>query len=231
MNEREIVLQAENLTKLYGKGETQVAAVQGVSFNILKGEFTAITGASGSGKSTLLHMLGGVEKPTAGKITVAGQDLAALSPNASAVFRRRNIGIVYQSYNLIPVLTVKENILLPLQLDHRKEDKAFFTHLVEKLGLAEKLNALPNQLSGGQQQRVSIGRALVTRPAVLLADEPTGNLDSVNSAEIMALFKSFNEEDGQTLMLITHAPAIAAMAQRALHMQDGTLAESGVPRP
>lgn len=188
----------------------------------------AIIGPSGSGKSTLLHMMGGVEKPTSGKLLIDGVDLANLTVNQSAVFRRRKIGLVYQNYNLIPVLTVRENILLPLQLDHRKPDEAFFTHLVQKLGLQDRLDYLPNQLSGGQQQRVSIGCALITRPTILLADEPTGNLDSTNSAEIMELFTQFHQEEDQTLVLITHDSSIAAQAQRILQIRDGTIVQDEV---
>lgn len=223
------VLQATNLTKLYGNDETQIAAVNHISFSIEQGEFVAITGPSGSGKSTLLHLMGGVEKPTSGHILIDGTDLSRLSLNQSAVFRRRKIGLVYQSYNLIPVLTVRENILLPLQLDHKKADEVFFDRLTAKLGLQDKLDSLPNQLSGGQQQRVSIGRALVTRPALLLADEPTGNLDSANSAAIMNLFRQFHQEDGQTLVLITHDPAIAGQAQRVIQIRDGAIYRDEVP--
>ncbi|MBU3806575.1 MAG: ABC transporter ATP-binding protein [Candidatus Fournierella pullistercoris] len=221
------VVQAVDLTKVYGSGPSKVKAVNRVSFSIPKGEFAAITGPSGSGKSTLLHMMGGVEKPTKGNLLVNGTDLSSLSVNESAIFRRQNIGLVYQSYNLIPVLTVKENILLPLQLDHKKVNKEFFRHLVDRLGLADRLDHLPNQLSGGQQQRVSIGRALITRPSLLLADEPTGNLDSQNGAEIMELFHQFHR-DGQTLVLITHDESIAAQAQRILQIQDGALVKDEV---
>ncbi len=221
------VVQAIDLTKVYGSGPSKVKAVNRVSFSIPKGEFAAITGPSGSGKSTLLHMMGGVEKPTKGNLLVNGTDLSSLSVNESAIFRRQNIGLVYQSYNLIPVLTVKENILLPLQLDHKKVNKEFFRHLVDRLGLADRLDHLPNQLSGGQQQRVSIGRALITRPSLLLADEPTGNLDSQNGAEIMELFHQFHR-DGQTLVLITHDESIAAQAQRILQIQDGALVKDEV---
>lgn len=221
------VVQAIDLTKVYGSGPSKVKAVNRVSFSIPKGEFAAITGPSGSGKSTLLHMMGGVEKPTKGNLLVNGTDLSSLSVNESAIFRRQNIGLVYQSYNLIPVLTVKENILLPLQLDRKKVDKEFFRHLVDRLGLADRLDHLPNQLSGGQQQRVSIGRALITRPSLLLADEPTGNLDSQNGAEIMELFHQFHR-DGQTLVLITHDESIAAQAQRILQIQDGALVKDEV---
>lgn len=217
------VLQAAELTKVYGSGEAQVTAVDHLSFTIRQGEFVAVTGPSGSGKSTLLHMMGGVERPTSGRLLVESTDLAGLTADRSAVFRRRRIGLVYQNYNLIPVLTVRENILLPLQLDHKKADEAFFAQLVHKLGLQDRLDHLPNQLSGGQQQRVSIGRALITRPAVLLADEPTGNLDRANSAGIMQLFHQFHEEDGQTLVVITHDPAIAAQAQRVMQIRDGAI--------
>ena len=208
------VFQALDVTKVYGTGESQVMAVNHLSLSIKKGEFLAIVGPSGSGKSTLLHMMGGVETPTSGQLLVEGTNLAQLSVNQASLFRRRHIGFVYQNYNLIPVLTVRENILLPLQLEHKKPDAAFFDYLVERLGLQNRLNALPSQLSGGQQQRVSIGRALITRPALLLADELTGNLDSANSAQIMELLRQFHRDDGQTLVVITHDPSIAAQAQR-----------------
>ncbi|MBD5102019.1 MAG: ABC transporter ATP-binding protein [Subdoligranulum sp.] len=230
MSTQKTVLQAVALTKVYGSGEAQVIAVDHLSFTIGQGEFVAITGPSGSGKSTLLHMMGGVEKPTSGNLLVEGTDLARLTVNQSAIFRRRKIGLVYQNYNLIPVLTVRENILLPLQLDHKKADEKFLLELVHKLGLQDRLDSLPNQLSGGQQQRVSIGRALITRPAILLADEPTGNLDSANSAEIMKLFRQSHEEDGQTVVVITHDAAIAAQAQRVIQIRDGAIFRDEVLR-
>lgn len=230
MSTQKTVLQAVALTKVYGSGEAQVIAVDHLSFTIGQGEFVAITGPSGSGKSTLLHMMGGVEKPTSGNLLVEGTDLARLTVNQSAIFRRRKIGLVYQNYNLIPVLTVRENILLPLQLDHKKADEKFLLELVHKLGLQDRLDSLPNQLSGGQQQRVSIGRALITRPTVLLADEPTGNLDSANSAEIMKLFRQSHEEDGQTVVVITHDAAIAAQAQRVIQIRDGAIFRDEVLR-
>lgn len=230
MSTQKTVLQAVGLTKVYGSGEAQVIAVDHLSFTIGQGEFVAITGPSGSGKSTLLHMMGGVEKPTSGNLLVEGTDLARLTVNQSAIFRRRKIGLVYQNYNLIPVLTVRENILLPLQLDHKKADEKFLLELVHKLGLQDRLDSLPNQLSGGQQQRVSIGRALITRPTVLLADEPTGNLDSANSAEIMKLFRQSHEEDGQTVVVITHDAAIAAQAQRVIQIRDGAIFRDEVLR-
>lgn len=225
------VFQALDVTKVYGTGESQVMAVNHLSLSIKKGEFLAIVGPSGSGKSTLLHMMGGVETPTSGQLLVEGTNLAQLSVNQASLFRRRHIGFVYQNYNLIPVLTVRENILLPLQLEHKKPDAAFFDYLVERLGLQNRLNALPSQLSGGQQQRVSIGRALITRPALLLADEPTGNLDSANSAQIMELLRQFHRDDGQTLVVITHDPSIAAQAQRVLHIQDGRIVQDEVTAP
>ena len=230
MSTQKTVLQAVALTKVYGSGEAQVIAVDHLSFTIGQGEFVAITGPYGSGKSTLLHMMGGVEKPTSGNLLVEGTDLARLTVNQSAIFRRRKIGLVYQNYNLIPVLTVRENILLPLQLDHKKADEKFLLELVHKLGLQDRLDSLPNQLSGGQQQRVSIGRALITRPAILLADEPTGNLDSANSAEIMKLFRQSHEEDGQTVVVITHDAAIAAQAQRVIQIRDGAIFRDEVLR-
>lgn len=225
------VFQALDVTKVYGTSESQVMAVNHLSLSIKKGEFLAIVGPSGSGKSTLLHMMGGVETPTSGQLLVEGTNLAQLSVNQASLFRRRHIGFVYQNYNLIPVLTVRENILLPLQLEHKKPDAAFFDYLVERLGLQNRLNALPSQLSGGQQQRVSIGRALITRPALLLADEPTGNLDSANSAQIMELLRQFHRDDGQTLVVITHDPSIAAQAQRVLHIQDGRIVQDEVTAP
>lgn len=225
------VFQALDVTKVYGTGESQVMAVNHLSLSIKKGEFLAIVGPSGSGKSTLLHMMGGVETPTSGQLLVEGTNLAQLSVNQASLFRRRHIGFVYQNYNLIPVLTVRENILLPLQLDHKKPDAAFFDYLVERLGLQNRLNALPSQLSGGQQQRVSIGRALITRPALLLADEPTGNLDSANSAQIMELLRQFHRDDGQTLVVITHDPSIAAQAQRIVRIQDGRIVQDEVAAP
>lgn len=230
MSTQKTVLQAVGLTKVYGSGEAQVIAVDHLSFTIGQGEFVAITGPSGSGKSTLLHMMGGVEKPTSGNLLVEGTDLARLTVSQSAIFRRRKIGLVYQNYNLIPVLTVRENILLPLQLDHKKADEKFLLELVHKLGLQDRLDSLPGQLSGGQQQRVSIGRALITRPAILLADEPTGNLDSANSAEIMKLFRQSHEEDGQTVVVITHDAAIAAQAQRVIQIRDGAIFRDEVLR-
>lgn len=225
------VFQALDVTKVYGTGESQVMAVNHLSLSIKKGEFLAIVGPSGSGKSTLLHMTGGVETPTSGQLLVGGTNLAQLSVNQASLFRRRHIGFVYQNYNLIPVLTVRENILLPLQLEHKKPDAAFFDYLVERLGLQNRLNALPSQLSGGQQQRVSIGRALITRPALLLADEPTGNLDSANSAQIMELLRQFHRDDGQTLVVITHDPSIAAQAQRIVRIQDGRIVQDEVAAP
>ena len=225
------VFQALDVTKVYGTGESQVMAVNHLSLSIKKGEFLAIVGPSGSGKSTLLHMMGGVETPTSGQLLVEGTNLAQLSVNQASLFRRRHIGFVYQNYNLIPVLTVRENILLPLQLEHKKPDAAFFDYLVERLGLQNRLNALPSQLSGGQQQRVSIGRALITRPALLLADELTGNLDSANSAQIMELLRQFHRDDGQTLVVITHDPSIAAQAQRIVRIQDGRIVQDEVAAP
>ena len=225
------VFQALDVTKVYGTSESQVMAVNHLSLSIKKGEFLAIVGPSGSGKSTLLHMMGGVETPTSGQLLVEGTNLAQLSVNQASLFRRRHIGFVYQNYNLIPVLTVRENILLPLQLEHKKPDAAFFDYLVERLGLQNRLNALPSQLSGGQQQRVSIGRALITRPALLLADEPTGNLDSANSAQIMELLRQFHRDDGQTLVVITHDPSIAAQAQRIVRIQDGRIVQDEVAAP
>ena len=186
------ILETENLCKIYGKGDTMVRALDNVSFSVEKGEFIAIVGPSGSGKSTLLHILGGVDTPTSGKVIIDGTDISALDETALAVFRRRQIGLIYQFYNLIPILTVEENLTLPMLLDGRKPDKNQLASLVERLGLEDRLSHLPNQLSGGQQQRVSIGRALMSNPAIVLADEPTGNLDSENSREIVSLHRSFN---------------------------------------
>ena len=208
-----------------------MAALQNVSFEVKQGEFVAIVGPSGSGKSTLLHMIGGVDTPTSGTVEVDGTDLASLDESRLAVFRRRQIGLVYQFYNLIPVLTVEENITLPLLLDRRKADRAQLEQLLRTLGLEARRKALPHQLSGGQQQRVSIGRAVITSPALLLADEPTGNLDSKNSAEILSLLKNYHRQHGQTLLLITHDREIALQADRIIAMEDGRIVKDEVIRP
>ena len=224
------ILQIENLSKVYGKGETAVTALDNVSFSINKGEFVVIIGPSGSGKSTLLHLLGGVDQPTSGKVYIDGTDLYNLNETQLAIFRRRQIGLIYQFYNLIPILTVEENITLPLLLDEHKVDQKQFDEIVEKLGLNHRLGHLPNQLSGGQQQRVSIGRALISNPAIMLADEPTGNLDSKNSEEIMELLKMFNKTFNQTLIVITHDERIALQADRIISIEDGRIAKDEVIR-
>lgn len=224
------ILRIENLTKIYGSGDTAVKALDNVSFSVQKGEFVAIIGPSGSGKSTLLHILGGVDRPTSGKVFIEGSDIYALNETKLAIFRRRQIGLIYQFYNLIPVLNVEENITLPLLLDGRKVDRAYLDDLLRKLDIAERVGHLPNQLSGGQQQRVSIGRALVNNPALVLADEPTGNLDSKNSAEIVALLKHFNRENHQTLIIITHDERIALQADRVIAIEDGKIARDEVIR-
>lgn len=218
-----IILETENLCKIYGKGDTMVKALDNVSFSVEKGEFIAIVGPSGSGKSTLLHILGGVDTPTSGKVIIDGTDISSLDETALAVFRRRQIGLIYQFYNLIPILTVEENLTLPMLLDGRKPDKNQLASLVERLGLEDRLSHLPNQLSGGQQQRVSIGRALMSNPAIVLADEPTGNLDSENSREIVSLLRSFNREFNQTVIMITHDEKIALSADRIISIEDGKI--------
>ncbi|AYV65750.1 ABC transporter [Niallia circulans] len=225
------ILKIENLSKVYGKGETAVKALDNVSFSVNKGEFVAIIGPSGSGKSTLLHMLGGVDRPTSGKVFVDNTDIYQLNETQLAIFRRRQIGLIYQFYNLIPILSVEENITLPLLLDNHKVDKEQFNRIVSILGLQQRLDHLPNQLSGGQQQRVSIGRALISNPAIMLADEPTGNLDSKNSEEIMELLKMFNKTYNQTLIVITHDERIALQADRVISVEDGKIAKNEVIRP
>ena len=225
------LLQVRGLGRGYGRGEAAVTALQDVNFSVERGSFVSIVGPSGSGNSTLLHLIGGVDRPTAGTVFVDGTDLGTLPESRLAVFRRRQIGLVYQFYNLIPALTVEENLTLPLLLDRRPIDRGHLMELAARLGLADKLHALPNQLSGGQQQRVSVGRALITRPALLLADEPTGNLDTKNSAAILALLQQFHRQLGQTLLLITHDPAIARQADRVLSLRDGRLEKDEVMRP
>lgn len=217
------ILETKNLSKIYGKGDTMVKALDNVSFSVEKGEFVAIVGPSGSGKSTLLHILGGVDTPTSGEVVIDKTDISTLDETALAIFRRRQIGLIYQFYNLIPILTVEENLTLPLLLDGRKPDKRQTAALVEKLGLEHRLKHLPNQLSGGQQQRVSIGRALINNPALLLADEPTGNLDSENSKEIISLLRHFNREYNQTVIIITHDEKIALSADRVIAIEDGKI--------
>ncbi|MGG0177782.1 ABC transporter ATP-binding protein [Gottfriedia acidiceleris] len=225
------ILKIEHLSKVYGKGETTVNALDNVSFSVNKGEFVAIIGPSGSGKSTLLHMIGGVDQPTSGKVIVDNTSIYNLNETQLAIFRRRQIGLIYQFYNLIPVLTVEENITLPLLLDGHKVNKKQFADIVRALNLENRLNHLPNQLSGGQQQRVSIGRALISNPAIMLADEPTGNLDSKNSSEIIDLLKLFNKTLQQTLIVITHDERIALQADRVIVIEDGRIAKDEVIRP
>lgn len=225
------ILRIEHLSKVYGKGETAVAALDDISFTVKKGEFVAIIGPSGSGKSTLLHMLGGVDRPTSGKVFVNNTDIYSLDETQLAIFRRRQIGLIYQFYNLIPVLTVEENMTLPMLLDEHKVDKRQFDAIVDRLNLQHRLKHLPNQLSGGQQQRVSIGRALISNPAIMLADEPTGNLDSKNSGEIIELLRMFNRTYNQTLIVITHDERIALQADRMIAIEDGRLAKDEVVRP
>lgn len=222
------ILRVEHLSKIYGKGDTAVRALDDVSFSVEKGEFIAIIGPSGSGKSTLLHLLGGVDRPTAGKVFIDNTDVYALNETKLAIFRRRQIGLIYQFFNLIPVLNVEENITLPLLLDGRTVDRDHLRQLLTTLGLQNRLNHLPNQLSGGQQQRVSIGRALVNSPALVLADEPTGNLDSRNSAEIIDLLKLYNRQFNQTLIVITHDEKIALQADRIISIEDGRIARDEV---
>lgn len=217
------ILKVENLIKVYGSGNNEVRALDGVSFSVEKGQFVAIIGPSGSGKSTLLHILGGVDAPTDGKVYMDGQDVYAQNEEQLAIFRRRQVGLIYQFYNLIPVLNVVENMTLPVLMDGRKVNEERLNELLETLSLAQRKNNLPNQLSGGQQQRVSIGRALMNAPAVVLADEPTGNLDSKNSQEILALLKLSNKKYGQTLIVITHDESIALQADRIIAIEDGRI--------
>ncbi len=217
------ILRVENLTKIYGKGNSKVVALDNVSFTVEKGEFVAIVGASGSGKSTLLHLIGGVDKPTSGKVYIDGLDIFSLNDDKLAIFRRRQVGLIYQFYNLIPILNVEENICLPLSLDNREVDKEKLNELLDILGLNNRRNHLPNELSGGQQQRTSIGRAIITSPTIILADEPTGNLDSKASDEIVALLKKTNKEYKQTIIMITHNMEIAASADRIIKIEDGKI--------
>lgn len=217
------ILETKNLCKTYGEGDTLVKALDNVSFSVEQGEFIAIVGPSGSGKSTLLHILGGVDVPTSGEVIINGTKISDLDETALAIFRRRQIGLIYQFYNLIPILTVEENLTLPLLLDGKKPDQKQIEMLVEKLGLENRLKHLPNELSGGQQQRVSIGRALLNSPALLLADEPTGNLDSENSKEIIKLLRQFNKENKQTVIIITHDERIALSADRIIEINDGKI--------
>ena len=217
------ILQTENLTKIYGDGENAVHALRGINLAVEKGEFTAIVGTSGSGKSTLLHMLGGLDRPTTGKVMVDGKDIFSLSEERLTIFRCRKIGFVFQSYNLVPVLNLYENIVLPLELDGKKIDREYIDQIAETLGLKDRLEALPNQLSGGQQQRVAIARALAGTPSIILADEPTGNLDSKTSQDVLSLLKVTSEKFGQTIVMITHNEEIAQMADRIIHIEDGCI--------
>ena len=217
------ILQTRDLKKYYGAGDTQVKALDGVDLSIEQGEFVAIVGTSGSGKSTLLHMLGGLDRPTSGAVTVDGKDIFSLKDEALTIFRRRKIGFVFQSYNLVPVLSVWENIVLPVELDGRKADQGYVEEVIATLGLDKKLRNLPNQLSGGQQQRVAIARALATKPAILLADEPTGNLDSKTSQDVLSLMKVTGQKFGQTMVMITHNEEIAQMADRIVRIEDGRI--------
>ena len=219
------ILKVENLCKQYGKGENKVTALDNVSFTVNKGEFVAIVGASGSGKSTLLHLIGGVDRPTSGKVFIDGKDIYKFNDDELAIFRRRQVGLIYQFYNLIPILNVEENITLPLKLDNRNIDKKRLDELIKVLGLEERRTHLPNELSGGQQQRTSIGRAMITNPAIILADEPTGNLDSKASDEIVALLKKSNKDYKQTIIMITHNLEIAKVADRIIKIEDGKIVE------
>ncbi len=215
------ILTCEGVRKIYGSGNNQVAALDGIDLTVDKGEFVAVIGASGSGKSTLLHILGSVDKPTSGKVTIDGTDLSKLNQTQAAIFRRRKVGLVYQFYNLIPTLTVEKNILMPLALDKKKPNKEYFEKIVRSLGMDDRLDAMPNQLSGGQQQRVAIARSLIYRPALLLADEPTGNLDQKNSKEIIDMLKLSNRNLNQTILLITHDEKVALEADRIITIEDG----------
>ena len=224
-----IILQTHNLTKIYGEGETEVIALNNVNLSIEKGEFTAIVGTSGSGKSTLLHMIGGLDNPTSGTVIVDGQKTDTLDKDELTVFRRRNIGFVFQQYNLVPMLTVWENIVLPLKLDGRTPEKKYLDEIITTLGLEKKLNRMPNELSGGQQQRVAIARALAAKPAILLADEPTGNLDSKTSQDVIGLLKVTGSRFHQTILMITHNEEIAQTADRIIRIEDGKIVSDSRP--
>ena len=221
------ILQAKDLTKIYGSGETAVHALRGVDLTVEKGEFVAVVGTSGSGKSTLLHMLGGLDRPTSGSVTVDGKDIFSLKDEALTIFRRRKIGFVFQAYNLVPVLNVYENTVLPVELDGRDIDHAFIESILETLGLSERVSSLPSQLSGGQQQRVAIARALAATPAIILADEPTGNLDSKTSQDVLSLLKITSQKYTQTIVMITHNEEIAQMADRIVRIEDGRIVSRG----
>ena len=220
------VLKAVNLTKIYGKGENQVRALDGVSLSVEQGQFAAVVGTSGSGKSTLLHMLGGLDRPDEGKVYVDGKDIFSLKEEALTIFRRRKIGFVFQSYNLVPVLSVYENVALPVELDGKKADRAFIEEILDTLGILQKARSLPGQLSGGQQQRAAIARALASRPSILLCDEPTGNLDSRTSQDALGLLKLSGQKVGQTIVMITHNEEIAQMADRIIRIEDGRILSS-----
>lgn len=222
-----VVLKTDNLKKFYGSEENQVKALNGVSLSIEQGEFIAIVGTSGSGKSTLLHMLGGLDRPTSGKVFVDDKDIFTLKDEALTIFRRRKIGFVFQAFNLVPVLNVYENIVLPIELDGNEVDEAYVEQIIEVLGLKEKKNSMPSQLSGGQQQRVAIARALASKPTILLADEPTGNLDSKTSQDVLSLLKITGQKFGQTIVMITHNEEIAQMADRIIHIEDGLIVKAG----
>ncbi len=217
------ILETHQLKKIYGAGDATVHALDGVDLSIEKGEFVAVVGTSGSGKSTLLHMLGGLDRPTEGNVTVNGEDIFSLEDEALTIFRRRKIGFVFQNYNLVPVLSVYENIVLPIQLDGNEPDQAYVNSIIEVLGIERKLDNLPDHLSGGQQQRVAIARALATKPAILLADEPTGNLDSKTSQDVIGLLKVTGQKFGQTIVMITHNEELAQMADRIIHIEDGRI--------
>lgn len=221
------LLEVENLSKTYGQGEAAVHALRGATFTVPKGEFVAVVGESGSGKSTLLNLIGGLDTPTGGKVLIDGKDIFAMKDRSLTVFRRRNIGFVFQSFNLIPELTVEQNILFPVLLDYQTPDRAYLEELLEVLGLTERRHHLPGQLSGGQQQRAAIGRALITRPALILADEPTGNLDTRNSGEVIALLKKASRSYEQTIVMITHSRTIAQTADRILQVSDGVVTDFG----
>ena len=221
------ILQTKDLRKIYGAGETEVRALDGVDLTVEKGEFVAVVGTSGSGKSTLLHMLGGLDRPTSGSVTVDGREIFSLKDEALTIFRRRKIGFVFQNYNLVPVLNVYENIVLPIQLDGKEPDQGYLDQIIATLGLEKKLQSLPNNLSGGQQQRVAIARALAAKPAILLADEPTGNMDSKTSQDVMGLLKVTSQRFAQTIVMITHNEEIAQMADRIVRIEDGRIAARG----
>ncbi|WP_419026453.1 ABC transporter ATP-binding protein [Emergencia sp.] len=225
-----IILQAKDLRKVYGSGDTEVRALDGVSLSVEKGEFLAVVGTSGSGKSTLLHMLGGLDKPTSGSVTVDGNELSKMTNDELTIFRRRNIGFVFQSYNLVPMMNVEENILLPVGLDGKVADTAYTDEIISILGLSDKLQRLPNKLSGGQQQRVAIARALASKPTIILADEPTGNLDSKTSQDVLGLLKVTSQRFHQTMVIITHNEEIAQMADRIVRIEDGRIVSGGDSR-